>query len=121
MRTLSSLLALSLVTGMAAATPALSHEGDDPFPLILSAPGPRSMLDTVLMQLRTHDVAGATAKIEATENLLIDESLSDHLPAQQDPVALRDAVPVLDEALQALSRGDVPAAEQAVSHARSMI
>jgi len=122
MRTLSPFLALSLVAGMAAATPAFANSGgQDEFPITFSAPGPRSMLDTALDQLHARDLRGAASTIELTQNRLISDSLARRLPAEDDPIAYREAVPVLDLAVQALGRGDAAGAEQAVNRARAMI
>lgn len=87
----------------------------------LSAPDPKEMLADAEAGLQAGDVARSTADIEMAQDRLLHESLAVNLPAGIDRAALRDAIPVLDRARQALIRGDTPAAGAAIAQARAML
>jgi len=125
MRSLAFAIAFSAAAFLGAALPAQAGGNDSDatggFPIIPSAPGPGQMLDNVLQRLRAHDARGADTEIEAAQNRLINESLSGVRPQGENPSALRAAVPILDQARQALARGDEAEATRAATEARSLL
>lgn len=123
MRSLPTTLAVTLVAGLAAAVPAFANDSDgsNGFPITLSAPGPQALLDGVSERLKAHDITGASTQLDAAENRVLDESMAGQRPISENVASLRDALPVLDQARQALARGDVATAQQAVDRARAMI
>jgi hypothetical protein len=119
----SPALILGLALGLATAMPVMAEDTDASggFPIIPSAPGPRQILDDALARLAAHDLGGVSARIEMAQNRLINDSLSGVCPQDQSASGMRDAVPVLDVARQALARGNEAGAVRAVQQARGMV
>jgi hypothetical protein len=121
MRQAPSLAILGLAVALAA-TPATADDTDGTggFPITLSAPGPKRILDDALGLLAARDLRAADSRIAQAQNRLINDSHSGVLPAWEDRNGMRAAVPVLDGARQAIARGDTQEAVRVVQQARAM-
>lgn len=124
MRILSPVLLATLLLGGAVGAHAQSRGSHMPNnnsndAIVFSEPGPANLLDSARALLAAGRAAEAQATLEAAEHRMISYSLARNLPDPAMAERLRAAVPVVDQARQALARRDLAAANAAIIAARS--